>query len=133
MVVFRHLLSKRDVILLLLGATLMDLTSLLFFCSSNETSVIMDRHVPLHKAVDVDLDPLPPPPKYLQLTHDKTRLHDQDTNRVADDTKYPIQLAPVLPPTSILHHAPGYNMSNGTLYILSSTHKHETLRQFTQI
>ncbi|KAF5368301.1 hypothetical protein D9757_010526 [Collybiopsis confluens] len=152
MVVFRYLLSKRDIILLLLGATCMHLTSLLFFPSSSETSVVIDHHIPIHDTGSVDLDPLPPPPEYLQLNSDKNRLEDQETTRVEsssgatnqaadddDDDEYAIQLAPVLPPTSILHHAPGYTifrnlyMSNGTLYILSPAHEHETLPEISRM
>ncbi|KIK51000.1 hypothetical protein GYMLUDRAFT_409790 [Collybiopsis luxurians FD-317 M1] len=90
MVVFRHLLSRRDTVLLLLGASLMHLTSLFFSpltsSSATESNLVINHHAHIPDSMNrVDLDPLPPPPDHAEFGTgrlDSGRLDTgQDENR----------------------------------------------------
>lgn len=138
---FRHTMSRRDALLVLLGASLMYIFSVLFMTHTTD-SIIIDTH--LHNAPLPDLEPLPPPPDPFKL-----HVHNEGVTQtvLATVTQTVFQERPVetggaqftsgLPETSIIHHAPGWTlfrnlyMSDGTIYILSNNRSFPEFRMIT--
>ncbi|KAK0449415.1 hypothetical protein EV421DRAFT_1889176 [Armillaria borealis] len=113
---------RRDVLLLIMGGSMMHLFSLLSAPSSTTTTPSTWFY-----EAPVDLDPLPPPPEPAVVRRD-----------VETVTATPLSGRPTsLPHTSIVHHAPGWTlfrnlyMSDGTLFILSGNRSFPEIRMMT--
>ena len=137
--VFRHTLSRRDAILVIMGAAIMHLWGLLTPSHTFDHSIVIDTlyHSPA-------VDPLPPPiepvrgnqqhldipPTTVTTTAVVTETQTQTSTVAAQSTATAVPSLHLeegdLPSTSITYHAPGWTlfrdlyMSNGTLYIISS-------------
>ncbi|THU97610.1 hypothetical protein K435DRAFT_965404 [Dendrothele bispora CBS 962.96] len=133
----RSTLSRRDALLLLIGATCMHLFSSVFplystSLSSPESIIITTNHI--HEAASgPEMDPLPPPPDELvkgrDRDRDRQRQHQQVFNgqgneNVKTETETvtktvissptspsgPSSSLGSLPYTTVLHHAPGWTL-----------------------
>lgn len=118
MPLFRQL-SRRDAVLVMLGAACMHLFSTAFsFSVSDASSIVINTHYS-----SPDLEPLPPPPEPEPIK--RTPNVNQAITANTEPDPVPIELAASLPETTILSHAPGWTifrnlyMSEGTLYIVS--------------
>ncbi|KAF8063985.1 hypothetical protein FPV67DRAFT_1563106 [Lyophyllum atratum] len=154
--IFRHTLSRRDVLLVLIGAILMLMWT---FLSSRQT--FLDQSI----VIDTQFHGLSPPtdtppeavhqllPKHVvkTITIHSTKTHFQTekstafidaapTSRSDIPPLYasePVDFKKELPHTSIISHAPGWTlfrnlyMSDGTLYILSSNRSFPEIRMMT--
>ncbi|KAJ7233719.1 hypothetical protein B0H12DRAFT_1143502 [Mycena haematopus] len=128
--VTRPALSRRDAILILLGASIMHVFTIFFPHDTVPPEILIDtvrEHFPP--------DPPPPPPEVTRY-HTKTTTIIQATTTTATVTSLPssgpasfspLDLALEFPPTTLVAHAPGWTlyrnlfMSNGTFYILTDT------------
>ncbi|KAK7007845.1 hypothetical protein R3P38DRAFT_3281035 [Favolaschia claudopus] len=131
---YRPTLSRRDALLLLLGASLMHLTALLFPPSAPPPEILIDTPREVFPP-----DPPPPPPEITRY-HTRTTTLIKATTTTATTTRIqtttvgaaagpaatvPVDMAVELPVTEIVAHAPGWTlyrnlyMSNGTLLILT--------------
>ncbi|KAJ7761546.1 hypothetical protein DFH07DRAFT_421165 [Mycena maculata] len=121
----RHALTRRDAVLLLLGASIMHLVAVFFPYETAPQEILIEaaRDPPGFPA-DV-----PPPQVHIRTT---TVFEIATTTVAAQPSSGPTLLSPVdlaleLPETSIVHHAPGWTlfsnlyMSNDTFYIVSNT------------
>jgi hypothetical protein len=141
---FRNTLSRKDAVLVLLGAALMHVWELLAHPRILDQSIIIDTQY--HQAPPFEpplahsplLGPIQPPQEQLQAipttvttTAVITETRIQTSTTVLQPTTTAVtppslNLEQDLPATSITYHAPGWTlfrnlyMSNGTLYILSS-------------
>ncbi|KAK7065106.1 hypothetical protein R3P38DRAFT_2492073 [Favolaschia claudopus] len=131
---YRPTLSRRDALLLLLGASLMHITSLLFPPSAPPPEILIDTPREVFPP-----DPPPPAPEITRY-HTRTTTLIKATTTTATTTRVqtttvgaaagpaatvPVDMAVKLPATEIVAHAPGWTlyrnlyMSNGTLLILT--------------
>ncbi|KAJ7288264.1 hypothetical protein C8J57DRAFT_1279634 [Mycena rebaudengoi] len=122
----RQTLTRRDAILILLGAALMHLFSLAFPHTSPPPEILI-------QAPETAFPPDPPPPEIPRFRTKTTTIVEVSTTTVTAGAlptagpaeKAPIDLALELPATSIVSHAPGWTifrnlyMSNGTLFIIT--------------
>ncbi|KAJ7851025.1 hypothetical protein B0H14DRAFT_2762339 [Mycena olivaceomarginata] len=124
----RPALTRRDAILILLGASIMHVLTVFFPREVAPPEILIDtvrEHFPP--------DPPPPPPEVTRY-HTKTTTIIQATTTTAlvdalpsagPASSSPLDLAVEFPRTSIVAHAPGWTlyrdlfMSNGTIYILT--------------
>ncbi|KAJ7069750.1 hypothetical protein C8F01DRAFT_526681 [Mycena amicta] len=133
----RPSLTRRDALLLLLGASCMHIFSLLFPHESVPQEIIIER--PIHE--DTFPPDLPPPEKVAFHTKTTTLVQATTTTTtvVAQPTAgpssaSPLDFVPEFPPTTLVAHAPGWTlfrdlyMSNDTFYIVT-----EQPSQFPQI
>ncbi|KAF8829970.1 hypothetical protein HHX47_DHR2000013 [Lentinula edodes] len=137
MTVFRHQFSWRDIMLLLLGATMMHLVTVFYSIGPTETSFIINTHVhDISQAEFIKPSPPPPPdpPATIAPGFPSDLEYLGDVHRIAG-----VHLTSALPMTSIMHHAPGYTifrnlyMSNGTLFILSPNNSFPEIRMMTSV
>ncbi|KAJ6559117.1 hypothetical protein DFH09DRAFT_1161962 [Mycena vulgaris] len=124
--VVRHTLTRRDAVLLLLGASFMHLFTVFFPQDSAPTEIHIDT-------VREPFPPDPPPPEAPRYHTKTTTLFEATTTTVVAQPSAgpasfsPIDLALELPATSIIAHAPGWTlfrnlyMSNGTFIVVSDT------------
>ncbi|KAJ6605665.1 hypothetical protein B0H10DRAFT_2167111 [Mycena sp. CBHHK59/15] len=129
--IFRHTLTRRDAILLLLGASFMHLFTIFFPQDSPAPEILIDT-------VREPLFPPDPPPPEIRRYQTKTTtttttiVEASTTTVVAQPSAGPavlssVDLALELPATSLVAHAPGWTlfrnlyMSNGTFFIVSDT------------
>ncbi|KAJ7591263.1 hypothetical protein C8J56DRAFT_558290 [Mycena floridula] len=112
MAIFRHALSRRETVLIVLGVFV---TYLWIAVYSESDSIIINNH--LHEPAIHTFSPLRTTTETVFATKTVT---------VEPPVATPIELAGSLPHTSIVHHAPGWTlfrnlyMSNGTLFILTN-------------
>ncbi|KAJ6505732.1 hypothetical protein C8R47DRAFT_1066629 [Mycena vitilis] len=134
MALFRPALSRRDAILILLGAAFMHLFTVFFPHDAPPPALLID-------AVREHFPPDPPPPAP-EVTRYVTRTTTEITTLVQATTvastvaaqpsagpasASPLDLALELPPTTLVAHAPGWTlfknlyMSNDTFFIVTDT------------
>ncbi|KAK0451216.1 uncharacterized protein EV420DRAFT_1561523 [Desarmillaria tabescens] len=133
---FRPAISRRDPILLILGASLMHFLTFVHPSYLSDSNIITINTHHLDRFEDA---PLPPPIWTEDIPPDVQMVKQlDDVATMAPDTS--MQLQPVhanLPHTSIVHHAPGWTlfrnlyMSSGTLFILSSNRSFPEFRLMT--
>ncbi|KAJ7505244.1 hypothetical protein B0H11DRAFT_1977680 [Mycena galericulata] len=122
----RHPLTRRDVVLLLLGASIMHLFTIFFPIEGAPQEILIDA---VREPV---FPPDPPPPQAKYITQTTTVLELATTTVAAQPSAGPTSLSPIdsaleLPETSLVAHAPGWTlfrnlyMSNGTFFIVSNT------------
>ncbi|KAF9007113.1 hypothetical protein BDQ17DRAFT_1238475 [Cyathus striatus] len=125
---FRHSLSRRDALLVLLGASSMQVWTLLFHATTDQ-SIIINTHLTQEKAADVE------PPTEVTATLKEIVTTTQTYTVELEPTSTPFSTIPTspvgeLPYTTVVDHAPGWTvfrnlyMSNGTLYIVSPEEDH---------
>ncbi|KAJ7652682.1 hypothetical protein DFH06DRAFT_1299482 [Mycena polygramma] len=134
MALFRPALSRRDAILILLGAAFMHLFTVFFPHDAPPPALLID-------AVREHFPPDPPPPapevtRYLTRTTTETMTLVQATTvastvaaqpSAGPASASPLDLALELPPTTLVAHAPGWTlfknlyMSNDTFFIVTDT------------
>ncbi|KAJ7016649.1 hypothetical protein C8F04DRAFT_1280915 [Mycena alexandri] len=124
----RNSLTRRDAILVLVGAACMHLFTVFFLHESAAPEILIDP------GVREVYPPDPPPPVYRTKTLITTLVQPSTvtTTFVAQPTAGPVSSSPLdlalqLPVTSLVAHAPGWTlfknlyMSNGTFIIVSDT------------
>ncbi|KAJ7175931.1 hypothetical protein C8R46DRAFT_75001 [Mycena filopes] len=124
----RNSLTRRDAILILMGASVMHLFTVFFPHESTPPEILIDP------GVREQYPPDPPPPVYRTktLTTTLVRPTTVTTTFVAQPTAGPVASSPLdlalqLPATDLVAHAPGWTlfrnlyMSNGTFFIISDT------------
>jgi hypothetical protein len=124
---FLRIMTRRDAILILLGAISMQIfTSLIPF---DRPSINISTHSTFG-STPAPVDKIPPNPLLgLEREPPTTTAHPIDEIPLAKPAPTPIGSAIRLPETSIVSHAPGWTlfrdiyMANGTLFILSSSPK----------
>jgi hypothetical protein len=142
--IFRHTLSRRDAMLVIMGAAVMHICGLLSRPPILDQSIIIDTQY--HSAPAPHLDPLPPPIEPVRQvqqhqdsvsttvtttavfteTRTQTSTVASQPTTVSNNAIPSLNLEQDLPSTSVTYHAPGWTlfhnlyMSNGTLYIISS-------------
>ncbi|KAJ7147032.1 hypothetical protein C8R43DRAFT_953243 [Mycena crocata] len=121
-------LTRRDAVLLLLGASFMHLFTVFFPHESPPPEILIDT-------VREAFPPDPPPPEAPRYRTKTTTIIEATTTTVIAQpsagpaSTSPLDLALELPPTTIIAHAPGWTlfrnlyMSNGTFLIVSDTSK----------
>ncbi|KAK7058792.1 hypothetical protein VNI00_001416 [Paramarasmius palmivorus] len=123
MPLFRHALSKRDTILIILGATFMHFCAKFLVLSDppSSDSIILSTHIPgLSNEIVIDA-PLRPPKQKSPVTITKTVVVEP----TAASHLFPMDTSQTLPQTVLIHHAPGYTlfrnlyMSDGTLFVVT--------------
>ncbi|KAF8202666.1 hypothetical protein K438DRAFT_1757988 [Mycena galopus ATCC 62051] len=125
--VTRPALTRRDAILILLGASIMHVFTVFFPHETTPPEILIDT-------VREQFPPDPPPPLEVTRYHTKTTTVTEATTTTAlalptagPASSSPLDLALQFPATSIVAHAPGWTlfrnlfMSNGTFYILGDT------------
>jgi hypothetical protein len=121
MAIFRTL-SRRDTILIFLGALCMHAFSTVFNFESS-SSIVINTHLGQYESKP-DLEPLPPPPEPPVTTRVEVDLVEPSIP--PPQVSVPIELATTLPETTIVSHAPGWTifrniyMADGTFYIVTS-------------
>src|SRR5262249_5041448 len=125
-------LSRRDTLLILLGALSMPIFSSLFN-SPLDRSIVINTHLGRYHQNLPNFEPLPPPPEPPVTTHvdpHPTTTVAASTSEISvpkihTETQVPVDQARTLPETTILSHAPGWTifrnlyMADGTFYIVS--------------
>ncbi|KAE9407475.1 hypothetical protein BT96DRAFT_914486 [Gymnopus androsaceus JB14] len=117
----------------------MHLTSVFFPPTApTETSFVINNHV--HDILPPpDLQPLPPPPDSLTVITSEIPPANDVSSEPIPTKELAVHLAPDLPMTSLVHHAPGYTifrnlyMSNGTLFIVSPNRSFPEIRMMTSV
>jgi len=118
-------LSRRDTVLILLGALCMHVFSSIFNppFESSPSIVINTQLDQFHETPN--FEPLPPPPEP-PVTTPTQDSHPTDPPDILLPEPVPIDQASTLPETTIVSHAPGWTifrnlyMADGTLFIVSS-------------
>ena len=121
MPLFRHSLTRRDAVLVIIGATLMHLFSTAFSPFATHTSsTVINTYIDHDNPADTH--PLPPPPDtHLGHAHHNHPQVDALLKHGADDAPVLPMYAKSLPETTIVEHAPGWTifkdlyMADGTL------------------
>ena len=121
-------LSRRDTLLVLLGAVSMHVFSSFFAAPFDRSAVVINTHPQFHHPPN--LEPLPPPPEPPVTTHadaQKPPTAATTTASAPDSSSSPIPVdqARTLPETTIVAHAPGWTlfrnlyMADGTFYVVT--------------
>ena len=117
----RHSFSRRDVVLVLVGASFMHVFTTLF-AYPGSSSIVINTHIPSWKDSPTSTTTV----TSTQTTTTTTIPHVNEPSRITTPINLDLGLTHDLPETSVIAHAPGWTlfrnlyMSNGTLFLLSS-------------
>ncbi|KAF7314414.1 hypothetical protein MKEN_00914200 [Mycena kentingensis (nom. inval.)] len=136
----RHGITRRDAILILVGASCMHIFSLLFANETPAQQVVLADPV-IHDNFPPDL---PPPEKVIHYTKTTTLIQPTTTTVISTQPTEgpsrdsPVDFAAELPPTTLVSHAPGWTlfrdvyMANDTFYIVTDEKsKYPEIRMMT--